>query len=147
MGDLASVTGGKFISEDLGLKLENVELSDLGTAKRIVINKENTTIIEGAGKRKEIDGRADQIRQQIEKTTSDYDREKLQERLAKLTGGVAVIKAGATTETEMKERKDLIDDALARHQGRCRRRHRPWRWRFVSPRDRGRHECQEAGEE
>ena len=112
MGDLATVTGGKFISEDLGLKLESVELTDLGSAKRIVISKDNTTVIEGAGKRRDIDGRADQIRQQIEKTTSDYDREKLQERLAKLTGGVAVIRAGATTETEMKERKDLIDDAL-----------------------------------
>jgi chaperonin GroEL len=112
MGDLAVLTGGKFISEDLGLKLENVELSDLGSAKRIVVNKDNTTVIEGAGKKKDIDGRSEQIRQQIEKTTSDYDREKLQERLAKLTGGVAVIKAGAATETEMKERKDLIDDAL-----------------------------------
>jgi chaperonin GroEL len=112
MGDLAVVTGGKFISEDLGLKLENIELSDLGSAKRIVIDKDNTLIVEGAGKRKDIDARADQIRKQIEATTSDYDREKLQERLAKLTGGVAVIKAGAATETEMKERKDLIDDAL-----------------------------------
>jgi chaperonin GroEL len=112
MGDLAVVTGGKFISEDLGLKLENVELEDLGTAKRVVVGKENSLIIEGGGKRKEIDARAEQIRSQIEKTTSDYDREKLQERLAKITGGVAVIKAGAATETEMKERKDLIDDAL-----------------------------------
>src|ERR1044071_1279269 len=112
MGDLAVVTGGKFISEDLGLKLENVELDDLGTAKRIVVDKDNTLIVEGAGKKKDIEGRANQIRMQIEKTTSDYDREKLQERLAKLTGGVAVVKAGANTETEMKERKDLIDDAL-----------------------------------
>src|SRR5258706_8167176 len=112
MGDLAVVTGGKFISEDLGLKLENVELEDLGKAKRIVVSKDSTLLIEGAGKRKDIDSRAEQIRSQIEKTTSDYDREKLQERLAKLTGGVAVIKAGAATETEMKERKDLIDDAL-----------------------------------
>ncbi len=112
MGDLAVVTGGKFISEDLGLKLESIELSDLGSAKRVVIDKENTLIVEGAGKKKEIDGRAEQIRKQIEATTSDYDREKLEERLAKLTGGVAVIKAGAATETEMKERKDLIDDAL-----------------------------------
>jgi len=112
MADLATVTGGKFISEDLGLKLENVELEDLGSAKRILVDKDRTLIVEGAGKRKEIDARADQIRAQIEKTTSDYDREKLQERLAKLTGGVAVIKAGAATETEMKERKDLIDDAL-----------------------------------
>ncbi len=112
MGDLAAVTGGKFISEDLGLKLENVELDDLGSAKRVVIDKDNTLLIEGGGKKKDIDSRAEQIRSQIEKTTSDYDKEKLQERLAKLTGGVAVVKAGANTETEMKERKDLIDDAL-----------------------------------
>jgi chaperonin GroEL len=112
MGDLAAVTGGKFISEDLGLKLENVEVSDLGSAKRIVVDKDNTLIVEGAGKKKDIEARSEQIRKQIESTTSDYDREKLQERLAKLTGGVAVIKAGAATETEMKERKDLIDDAL-----------------------------------
>ncbi len=112
MGDIATVTGGKFISEDIGLKLENVEIEDLGSAKRVLIDKDKTLLIEGGGKKKEIEGRADQIRQQIEKTTSDYDREKLQERLAKLTGGVAVIRAGATTETEMKERKDLIDDAL-----------------------------------
>src|SRR5690349_11813005 len=112
MGDLAVVTGGKFISEDLGLKLENIELDQLGEAKRIVVDKDNTLIVEGAGKKKDIQARADQIRSQVEKTTSDYDREKLQERLAKLTGGVAVVKAGANTETEMKERKDLIDDAL-----------------------------------
>ncbi len=112
MGDIAVVTGGKFISEDLGLKLENVELEDLGSAKRVAVDKDKTLIIEGGGKRKDIDTRSDQIRAQIEKTTSDYDREKLQERLAKLTGGVAVIRAGAATETEMKERKDLIDDAL-----------------------------------
>ncbi|HWE94756.1 MAG TPA: chaperonin GroEL [Tepidisphaeraceae bacterium] len=112
MADLAVVTGGQFISEDVGLKLENVELEQLGQAKRITVDKDKTLIVEGAGKRKEIDTRADQIRQQIEKTTSDYDKEKLQERLAKLTGGVAVIRAGAATETEMKERKDLIDDAL-----------------------------------
>jgi chaperonin GroEL len=112
MGDLAVLTGGKFISEDLGIKLENVEIDDLGSAKKIVIGKDNTLIVEGAGSRKEVAARSEQIRKQIETTTSDYDREKLQERLAKLTGGVAVIKAGATTETEMKERKDLIDDAL-----------------------------------
>src|SRR5690242_12397560 len=112
MADLAVVTGGKFISEDIGTKLENVELDDLGQAKRVVVDKDKTLIIEGAGKRRDIDARADQIRSQVEKTTSDYDREKLQERLAKLTGGVAVIRAGAATETEMKERKDLIDDAL-----------------------------------
>ena len=112
MADLAVVTGGKFISEDIGLKLESVELDDLGRAKRIVVDKDNTLIVEGAGKRKEIEARSEQIRSQIDKTTSDYDKEKLQERLAKLTGGVAVVKAGANTETEMKERKDLIDDAL-----------------------------------
>jgi len=112
MGDLAVVTGGKFISEDLGLKLENVELDDLGSAKKVVVDKDNTLIVEGGGSKKEITARAEQIRMQIEKTTSDYDREKLQERLAKLTGGVAVIRVGATTETEMKERKDLVDDAL-----------------------------------
>ena len=112
LGDLAAVTAGQFISEDLGLKLENVSLDQLGRAKRVVVTKDSTTIIEGAGKRKEIDARADAIRKQIDSTTSDYDKEKLQERLAKLTGGVAVINAGATTETEMKERKDLIDDAL-----------------------------------
>src|SRR5256886_389127 len=112
MGDIAVVTGGEFISEDLGVKLENVELEQLGSAKRVTIDKDKTLIIEGAGKRKEIETRIEQIRMQIEKTTSDYDREKLQERLAKLTGGVAVIRAGAATETEMKERKDLIDDAL-----------------------------------
>jgi len=112
MGDLAVVTGGVFISEDLGLKLESIELDQLGSARRIVIDKDNTLIVEGGGSKKDIQGRADQIRKQIETTTSDYDREKLQERLAKLTGGVAVVKAGANTETEMKERKDLIDDAL-----------------------------------
>src|SRR5205809_156924 len=112
MGDIAVLTAGQFISEDLGLKLENIELEQLGTAKRVVIDKDRTLIIQGAGKKKDIDSRSDQLRQQIEKTTSDYDREKLQERLAKITGGVAVIKAGAATETEMKERKDLIDDAL-----------------------------------
>src|SRR5207302_3483951 len=104
--------GGQFISEDLGLKLENVELEHLGRAKRVTVGKDSTLIVEGGGKRKDIEARSDQIRSQIDKTTSDYDREKLQERLAKLTGGVAVIKAGAATETEMKERKDLIDDAL-----------------------------------
>jgi chaperonin GroEL len=112
MGDIATLTGGQFISEDLGLKLENVELEQLGSAKRVTVDKDKTLIIQGSGKKKEIETRIDQIRIQVEKTTSDYDREKLQERLAKLTGGVAVIKAGAATETEMKERKDLIDDAL-----------------------------------
>ena len=112
LADIAVLTGGQVISEDLGIKLEKVELSQLGQAKKIVISKETTTIIEGAGKKKDIDGRCGQIRNQIEKTTSDYDREKLQERLAKLTGGVARLKAGAATETEMKERKDLLEDAL-----------------------------------
>ncbi len=112
LGDIAAVTGGKFLSEDLGTKLESVEVSDLGTAKRIVIDKDNTTIIEGAGKKKDIESRVAQIRGQIEKTTSDYDREKLQERLAKLTGGVAVLKVGGATETAMKEAKFRVEDAL-----------------------------------
>ncbi len=110
--DLAILTGGQVITEDLGIKLEHVELSQLGQAKKIVVTKDDTTIIDGGGKKKDTQARCDQIRAQIERTTSDYDREKLQERLAKLTGGVAVIKAGAPTETEMKERKDLLDDAL-----------------------------------
>jgi len=110
--DIAILTGGSVITEDLGIKLENVEVSQLGQAKRLVVTKDETTIIEGAGRKKDIQARCDQIRAQIEKTTSDYDREKLQERLAKLTGGVAIVKAGAPTETEMKERKDLLDDAL-----------------------------------
>jgi chaperonin GroEL len=112
LADLAVATGGQVITEDLGIKLEKIELSQLGQANKIVVDKETTTIIEGAGKKKDVNARCDQIRNQIQKTTSDYDREKLQERLAKLTGGVAVIKAGAATETEMKERKDLLDDAL-----------------------------------
>jgi chaperonin GroEL len=110
--DMAIVTGAELISEELGIKLEKIELSQLGQAKKISIDKEKTTIIEGAGKKKDIQARCDQIRNQMEKTTSSYDKEKLQERLAKLTGGVAVIKAGAATETEMKEKKDLLDDAL-----------------------------------
>jgi chaperonin GroEL len=112
LGDIAVLTGGEFISEDIGVKLENVTLEQLGTAKKVIVDKDNTTIIEGAGKNTDIKARVETIRGQIEKTTSDYDREKLQERLAKLTGGVAVIKAGAATEAEMKERKDLIDDAV-----------------------------------
>ncbi len=112
LSDIAVSIGGQVISEDLGIKLESIELSQLGQAKKVVVTKDTTTIIEGAGKKKDIDARCDQIRNQIEKTTSNYDREKLQERLAKLTGGVAVIKAGAATETEMKERKDLLEDAL-----------------------------------
>jgi len=110
--DIAILTGGKFISEDLGIKLESLELNDLGRAKSIVIDKENTTIVEGYGKSSDIQGRVNQIRRQIEETTSDYDREKLQERLAKLAGGVAVINVGAATETEMKEKKARVEDAL-----------------------------------
>ncbi|HEV8589151.1 MAG TPA: chaperonin GroEL [Pyrinomonadaceae bacterium] len=110
--DIAILTGGKVISEDLGIKLENVQLSDLGRAKKITIDKDNTTIVEGAGKASDIEGRVKQIRAQIEETTSDYDREKLQERLAKLVGGVAVIKVGAATETEMKEKKARVEDAM-----------------------------------
>jgi chaperonin GroEL len=110
--DIAILTGAKFISEDLGIKLEGVGLEDLGKAKSIVIDKENTTIVEGGGKSSEIQGRVNQIRRQIEETTSDYDREKLQERLAKLAGGVAVINVGAATETEMKEKKARVEDAL-----------------------------------
>jgi chaperonin GroEL len=110
--DIAILTGGKFISEDLGVKLESISLEDLGRAKSIVIDKENTTIVEGNGKSSEIQGRVNQIRRQIEETTSDYDREKLQERLAKLAGGVAVINVGAATESEMKEKKARVEDAL-----------------------------------
>ena len=112
MEDIAILTGGKFLSEDLGIKLEKVELDDLGRAKKIVIDKENTTIVEGAGKQSDVQGRINQIRKAIEETTSDYDREKLQERLAKLAGGVAVIHVGAATETEMKEKKARVEDAL-----------------------------------
>ena len=112
MEDIAVLTGGRFISEDLGIKLEGVQLSDLGRCKRVTIDKENTTLVEGAGKASDIQGRIAQIRRQIEETTSDYDREKLQERLAKLAGGVAVINVGAATETEMKEKKARVEDAL-----------------------------------
>jgi chaperonin GroEL len=110
--DIAVLTGGKLISEDLGIKLENVKLEDLGRAKRVTIDKESTTIVEGEGKKADIQARVAQIRRQIEETTSDYDREKLQERLAKLAGGVAVINVGAATETEMKEKKARVEDAL-----------------------------------
>jgi chaperonin GroEL len=110
--DIAILTGGQVISEDLGLKLENVTLNDLGTAKRVTLDKDNTTIVDGGGSRKALEGRVKQIRAQIDETTSDYDREKLQERLAKLIGGVAVINVGAATETEMKEKKDRVEDAL-----------------------------------
>ena len=110
--DIATLTGGKAITEDLGIKLENVKIEDLGRAKKITIDKDNTTIVEGAGKPSEIEGRVKQIRQQVENTTSDYDKEKLQERLAKLVGGVAVIKVGAATETELKEKKARVEDAM-----------------------------------
>ena len=110
--DIAVLTGGQVISEDLGIKLENVTLEMLGKAKKVVVNKDNTTIVDGAGPKKDIEARIGQIRKQIEDTTSDYDREKLQERLAKLAGGVAVIKVGGATEVEVKERKDRVDDAL-----------------------------------
>ena len=112
MEDIAVLTGGKCITEDLGIKLESIGLEDLGRAKSIVVDKENTTIVEGYGKSGDIQGRVNQIRRQIEETTSDYDREKLQERLAKLAGGVAVINVGAATETEMKEKKARVEDAL-----------------------------------
>jgi chaperonin GroEL len=110
--DIAVLTGGKAITEDLGIKLENVKIEDLGKAKKVTIDKDNSTIVEGAGKASEIEGRVKQIRQQVETTTSDYDREKLQERLAKLVGGVAVIKVGAATETELKEKKARVEDAM-----------------------------------
>jgi chaperonin GroEL len=110
--DIAILTGGQMISEDLGLKLENVTINDLGTAKRVSLDKDNTTIVDGGGSRKALEGRVKQIRAQIDETTSDYDREKLQERLAKLIGGVAVINVGAATELEMKEKKDRVEDAL-----------------------------------
>src|SRR5690606_15717631 len=110
--DIATLTGGKVISEDLGIKLESITIEDLGKAKKVTVDKENTTIVEGAGSGEAIDGRVKTIRNQIEETTSDYDREKLQERLAKLVGGVAVIKVGAATETEMKEKKARVEDAM-----------------------------------
>src|SRR5438045_5606297 len=110
--DLAVLTGGQCITEDLGIKLENVKLEDLGRAKRVTIDKENTTVVEGEGKQADIQGRINQIRRQIEETTSDYDREKLQERLAKLAGGVAVINVGAATESERKEKNARTEDAL-----------------------------------
>jgi len=113
MDDLAVLTGGRFIAEELGLKLENVTLGDLGRASRVVLDKDNTTVIGGAGKKEAIEGRCAEVRQQIEKTTSDYDREKLQERLAKLAGGVAVIRVGAPSEAEMKSRKEALEDAIS----------------------------------
>jgi chaperonin GroEL len=110
--DIAILTDGKMIAEELGIKLENVTIKDLGRAKRVIIDKDNTTVVEGAGKKSAIEGRITQIRAQIDETTSDYDREKLQERLAKLAGGVAVVKVGAATEVEMKEKKARVEDAL-----------------------------------
>src|SRR2546426_4858307 len=110
--DIAILTGGKVITEDLGIKLENVKTADLGEVKKVTIDKDNTTLVEGAGKSSEIEGRVKQIRTQVDETTSDYDREKLQERLAKLVGGVAIIKVGAATETEMKEKKARVEDAM-----------------------------------
>ena len=113
LDDIATLTGGKVIAEELGMKLENIDMSMLGKAKRVVIDKENTTIVEGGGKSSDIQGRISQIKKEIEKTTSDYDREKLQERLAKLAGGVAVVNVGAPTESDMKERKARVEDALS----------------------------------
>ncbi len=110
--DIATLTGGKMIAEEVGIKLENIKLDDLGYAKKVSVDKDNTTIVEGKGKQADIEGRVKQIRAQIEETTSDYDREKLQERLAKLVGGVAVIKVGAATETELKEKKARVEDAM-----------------------------------
>jgi chaperonin GroEL len=112
MEDIAILTGGKFISEDLGIKLESIGLEDLGRVKSVVVDKENTTMVAGSGKHSEVQGRVNQIRRQIEETTSDYDKEKFQERLAKLAGGVAIINVGAATETEMKEKKARVEDAL-----------------------------------
>ena len=112
LGDVAVLTSGRLVNEDLGLKLESLQLSDLGQAKRVVITKDDTTIIEGAGKAKDLKARIDQVRRQVEETTSDYDREKLQERLAKLSGGVALIRVGAATEAEMTEKKARVEDAL-----------------------------------
>jgi chaperonin GroEL len=110
--DIAVLTGGRALTEDLGIKLENIKIDDLGKAKKVTIDKDNTTIVEGGGTQNTIEGRVKQIRTQVEDTTSDYDREKLQERLAKLVGGVAVIKVGAATETEMKEKKARVEDAM-----------------------------------
>ena len=110
--DIAILTGGKVISEDLGIKLENVRLEDLGRAKKVTVDKDNTTLVEGGGKAEDMAGRVKQIRNQVEETTSDYDREKLQERLAKLVGGVAIIKVGAATELELKEKKARVEDAM-----------------------------------
>ncbi len=125
--DIAILTGGQVVSEELGIKLESISIKDLGNAKRVVIDKENTTIVDGAGSKKEIEGRVKQIRTQIEETTSDYDREKLQERLAKLVGGVAVINVGAATESEMKEKEGARRGCPERDEGSSGRRRYPGR--------------------
>ena len=132
--DIAILTGGTVISEEIGLDLEKVTLEDLGQAKRITITKENSTIIDGAGNEEMIKGRVSQIRQQIEDATSDYDKEKLQERVAKLAGGVAVIKVGAATEVEMKEKKDRVEDALHATRAAVERRCGCWWWCCTYPR-------------
>ena len=124
LADMAILTGGEVISEKVGLKLENADLSLLGTARKVVVTKDETTIVDGAGDNEQIAGRVNQIRAEIERTDSDYDREKLQERLAKLAGGVAVIKVGGSSEVEVKERKDRVDDALDRKSTRLNSSHR-----------------------
>ena len=137
LDDIATLTGGKAITEDLGIKLEHVTLEDLGRAKKVIVDKDNTTIVDGAGKTAAIEGRIKQIRAQIEETTSDYDREKLQERLAKLAGGVAIIKVGAATETEMKEKKARVEDALNATRAAVEEGHRARRRRGPPPRRQG----------
>ena len=132
LGDIATLTGGTLISEDLGLQLEKIELSHLGTAKKITVDKGATTIVEGAGKRKDVEARIDQIRRQIDQSDSDYDKEKLQERLAKLTGGVAVVSVGAETEADMKQKKARVEDALHSTRAADRRRHSSWWWRGLA---------------
>ncbi len=132
--DIATLTGGTVISEEIGLELEKATVEDLGTAKRVVITKDDTTIIDGAGEQEAIDGRVSQIKAQIEEATSDYDKEKLQERMAKLAGGVAVIKVGAATEVEMKEKKDRVEDALHATRAAVEERCSTWWWRCASSR-------------
>ena len=139
--DIAILTGGRVMSEDAGLKLENTTTADLGRCAKITIDKDNTTIVGGKGKAADVKARIGQIRAQIEDTTSDYDREKLQERLAKLAGGVAVIRVGATTEMEMKEKKHRVEDALSRHPRGGRRGHRRRRRRGAAARGQGRQEA------
>ena len=134
LDDIAILTGGQLISEDLGIKLENVTLEMLGRAKKVSISKDDTTIVDGAGAKPAIQARIAQIKAQIEETTSDYDKEKLQERLAKLAGGVAIIRVGGGSEVEVKEKKDRVDDALNATRGSRRGRHRPGRRRGIAPR-------------